>query len=340
MDLALIFLAALLGKPDVAIDAGFPGGNIIFDRIEGSQVFLRPDLRDTEGEWFYWYFRIRGAEGRTLTFRFTRGNPIGVRGPAASQDGGATWAWLGGSAVKGPAFQYAFGARKGDVRFAFAVPYVQKNLRNFIAKYESSPHLKLKTLSRTRKGRTAERISLGRLDGKCRFRVLITCRHHACESMASFTLEGILEEVLSGTEDGRWLRDQVEFLLIPFMDKDGVEDGDQGKNRKPHDHNRDYAGESRYPTVQALRNLVPEWSGGKLRIAFDLHCPWIRGDRNETVYFVGGPRKTIWNEVGRFSRILESVQRGPIPFRSKNNLPFGQGWNTEKNYAAGKSFSR
>ena len=41
------------------IDADFPGGNIVLDRIEGDTVLLHQDLRDTEGDWFYWYFRER-----------------------------------------------------------------------------------------------------------------------------------------------------------------------------------------------------------------------------------------------------------------------------------------
>ena len=62
-------LAALLLAQEV--DAGFPGGNVIVDKIDGDAVSLHQDLRDTAGDWFYWQFRVRGAEGRTLTFQFT-----------------------------------------------------------------------------------------------------------------------------------------------------------------------------------------------------------------------------------------------------------------------------
>jgi len=108
--------------PAIAIDANYPGGNIVVERIEGDTVYLRPDLRDTEGWWFYWSFRVSrvgdiaaskrqpevrapqtpskggGAAGDpepTLTFRFSGPNPIGVRGPAVSTDGGRTWARVG-----------------------------------------------------------------------------------------------------------------------------------------------------------------------------------------------------------------------------------------------------
>jgi hypothetical protein len=157
--------------------------------------------------------------------------------------------------------------------------------------------------------------------------------------MASYVLEGIIDEVLADTDDGRWLREQVEFFIVPMVDKDGVEDGDQGKNRKPHDHNRDYAGTSIYSSVAAIRRRLPEWSAGKLRFAMDMHCPAARGGTNEIVYFVGGPDEKIWNEVNKFCRMLETVQTGPIKYRSKNNMVYGQGWNSDKNYTTGKPFS-
>jgi hypothetical protein len=322
------------------IDADFPGGNIVVDKIDGDDVHLHQDLRDTAGDWFYWYFRVRGGQRRSLTFHFTKGNPIGVRGPAVSTDGGKSWQWLGTQAVRGASFHYAFPADAQEVRFCFAFPYLEHNLHTFLRRFQKDPHLKVETLCKTRKGREVELLFLGRLDGKCDHRVALTCRHHCCEMMASYVLEGIIEEVLADSEDGKWLREHVEFFIVPMMDKDGVEDGDQGKNRKPHDHNRDYAGESIYASVKTLRQRLPAWSAGKLRFALDLHCPAIRGGGHETIYLVGVPDEKIWTEVGRFSKVFESVQRGPLVFRSKDNLPFGQGWNTKANYGTRKPFSQ
>jgi hypothetical protein len=78
-------------KSPIVVDCDFPGGNIIVEGVEGDTIALRQDIRDTQGNWFYWYFRVRGAAGRTLTFKFTRGNVVGVRGPAVSTDGGRNW---------------------------------------------------------------------------------------------------------------------------------------------------------------------------------------------------------------------------------------------------------
>jgi len=322
------------------IDCAFPGGNILIDRIEDDAVFVRQDLRETSGDWFYWCFRVRGAAGRTLTFHFTKSNVIGVRGPAFSTDGGGTWKWLGKERVEDASFVYAFPRDADEVRFSLGMPYQEVNLTEFIRRYARHPGMKVERLCQTRKGRTVERLRLGCFSGKVPYRVLLTSRHHCCEMMASYALEGVMKTVLSDTEEGNWFGEHVEFLVLPFMDKDGVEDGDQGKNRKPHDHNRDYGDTCIYPSVQALRKYIPRWSRGHLRVALDLHCPWIRGPQHEVIYLVGSQSKEIWREQCRFSEILESVQRGPLVFDANDNLPFGCDWNTDENFATGKNCSR
>ena len=80
--MVLFCAAALACAADVKIDADFPGGNIIVEQIEGDTARVRPDLRDTNGIWFYWAFRVRGAQGRTIKFEFTDRPkpPLTVRG--------------------------------------------------------------------------------------------------------------------------------------------------------------------------------------------------------------------------------------------------------------------
>ncbi|MBN2477450.1 MAG: hypothetical protein JXB62_22785 [Pirellulales bacterium] len=319
--------------PAPRIDCDFPGGNILVERIDGCDVYLRQDQRDTPGFWFYWYFRVRGAAGSTLRFHFTAGNVIGARGPAVSTDGGQTWAWLGMQAVEGATFVYTFGAQADDVRFCLGVPYLEAHLRSFLARHADHPNLKTEPHCTTRKGRKTLRLRVGRLDGTPEHRVLLTCRHHCCEMMASYALEGVLEAVLAETDDGAWLRRRVEVLVVPLVDHDGVEDGDQGKNRQPHDHNRDYLGESIYPSVAALRRHVPKWSQGRLRIALDMHCPWIRGggdgpSSNERIFLVGNPAPEIWQRQQEFGRVLQQVQTGSLVYDPKHNIPWGQAWNT------------
>jgi hypothetical protein len=84
--------------------------------------------------------------------------------------------------------------------------------------------------------------------------------------------------------------------------------------------------------VAAIRSFVPNWSAGRLKAAFDLHCPWIRGKHNEVIYMVGSSNAENWKQQMAFGRILEDACRGPLPYRAADNLPFGQAWNTGSNY--------
>ena len=330
---------ALPANPAFQIDTNFPSGNIVVEKIEGDTVNVRTDLRDTEGWWFYWCFRVRGAAGKTLTFNFSENTPIGVRGPAASFDEGTTWKWLGKTADN-KSFSYTFPANAESVRFSFGMPYTEANLKTFLTRIGKNSALKQETLCQSHKGRAVEQLRLGKVNGEPKFRVLITCRAHCCEMMTSYVAEGLIESALANDPDGKWFRKNVEMLVIPFVDKDGVEDGDQGKNRRPRDHNRDYDTNSVHPETRAIQNFVPKWSAGKLRLAIDLHCPHIRGDYNEFIYLVGNSRPEIWPEQERFGKILERVQTGPLVYHETNNLPFGQKWNKSANYTAGTSGAR
>ncbi len=343
--LVLVFLflsvPASLAAGEIRVDCNFPGGNIIVEGVDEDVIRLRQDRRDTSTWWFYWCFRVRGAEGQTLRFDFTDGQPIGVRGPAVSTDGGQTWAWLGADSGNSRSFSYRFSADQDDVRFAYTIPYLQSDWQRFLAAHKDNARLRAETLCRSRKGRPVECAYVGSPNTSPQHRVLITARHHACESMASFALEEVVRTILTGdTEEGRWLAENVEMLVVPFVDKDGVEDGDQGKNRRPRDHNRDYSGQSIYPETAALCKLVPKWNNGKLHLTLDLHCPWIRGKHNEEIYIVGSSDKRIWAEQQRFGKILEETCTGTLPYRAADNLAFGTAWNTGGNYSQGTSFSR
>ena len=55
---------------------------------------------------------------------------------------------------------------------------------------------------------------------------------------------------------------------------------------------------------------------------------------------VGNVSKTIWEQQRGFGTILETVQNGPLIYRTEDDLPFGEGWNTTNNYTGGRSSSR
>jgi hypothetical protein len=319
------------------ITSDFPGGNIFVEEIAGDTVRLRQDLRDTDGDWFYWYFAVSGAAGRTVTFEFTGGPAIGARGPAWSVDGGATWQWLGLTEDRNR-FVFVFPSGVDTVRFCMTIPYTAEDWEKFLARHAGRENLRPGRLCESRKRRAVDLLTVGAAHQAPRVRAVLVARHHSCETMGSFALEGLLEYVLASDEaEAVWLREKGEFVVIPFLDKDGVEDGDQGKNRRPRDHNRDYGSESLYPETAAVRALLASASD-PFAVALDFHCPWLCGGRNEAVYLVGSRDPVIWKAQQEFSAILERKRRGLLPFLAADNLPFGQEWNVAESFTKGLSF--
>ena len=334
--LLIAILSSLPVQAEIRVDADFPGGNVKVESIdqEANVVCVRPDLRDTKSNYFYFYFRVTGAENRTVTFKFPeKSTNFGAVGPNVSVDGGKTWKYLGekeyyASGTKFPAdqheFTWTFGPNDSDVRFAFGTPYTQSNWDEFMAQYRAREDVRFETLCRSRLDkRDVELFRVPYLgQGKPRFYLAFTARHHACESSASPVMEGMISFCLSDAPEAQWLRQNAEIVFIPFMDKDGVEDGDQGKNRSPHDHNRDYVQEL-YPSVKAFKKLIVKESEGIPLVFMDLHAPNIRGGNNE-FYYSHGPiemekMNPIWNRFRE--KLAENQKDGTLKYEPKWDVP-------------------
>lgn len=322
---------------EIRVDASIPAGNIVCERIEGDHLYLHPDQRGSSPSWFYWAFRVTGAEGRKLTFHFTEGEPVGLRGPAISADKGLSWNWLNKDFTSKD-FSYTFASEEIEVWFALGMIYTQRDWERFLKTYQNSSFIEASTLTSTRKGRPVEQLRVGCIAKPPRNRILLVARHHACEMMASYVLEGLIAGVLEDDDKGKWLRDHAEFLVIPFMDKDGVEEGDQGKNRSPHDHNRDYSDKSLHVETDALRKLAPSWANGKLTAACDFHCPSLRGMQNERVLQVGNVNTNIWAQQQVFGRLLEQLKPNTLAYFQFNDQAYGKGWNAKKKIPQGARF--
>ena len=320
------------------ISSDFAGGNIMVVKTAGDTIWLKPDLSETDGEWFYWYFKVSNISGKQLFFQFTLDNQFTAFGPAYSINNNNTWKWYGENRVHKNGFSYAFSPEDTVAWFCTAFPYTGKDLDSFLSRLENRDRLHRDTLCLSPDNRVIEQLSIIPSGDKPGTMVLITARHHACEMMANYVLEGIIESILNEVEL-EYLRETVEFLIVPFMDKDGVENGEQGKNRIPRDHNRDYEGESIYQSTAALREEIPAWSDGRLKIALDLHCPWIKGEYHEWIYLVGKKDPIMEAEQIRFGELLENHATGELRFRSRDFLPYGTSWNTQGSFTKGLSFS-
>lgn len=327
------------------IDTNFPGGNGRVHDFDGTSFMLSPDLRDTTTSWFYWAFRLSDLEsfrGRTITFKFISDNPVGVRGAAVAVNGRKNWHWSENEPFGNDFFTYTIPEDAEELYLTFAPLYTQIEWDEFISQINGES-VDAGFITKSRGGRDVELLHLGKAADTAFHHVLFTARHHCCEMIANYVMEGIISTILhDGSMEALYLKDNVSFSFFPFVDKDGVENGDQGKNRYPHDHARDYGGELPfiYPETAAVAKIINTVIKHykHIDLVIDLHCPWIRSGLNEAVHFVGknSPKDAPFRKD--FGTLIEAYNpKNAMPYMCSNDLPFGEGWNTNGNYTQGMS---
>lgn len=293
----------------------YAGANIKIEKTNENEVYLRQEIRDTTEWWFYWNFGAVSDCDAEVTFNFTNGDVIGNFGPAISRDL-TEWKYdKENSFISHHAFKYKLTANK-PVYFAFAAPYQVKDFEKFVKEVSG---LKKEYLTVTNGGRNQLFYTFGNEKSNKGF--LIAARHHACESVASFVLEGLVKYLV---ENENSVTRDMRLDIIPFVDIDGVENGDQGKSREPHDHNRDYLEEPLYSTIKAIYGL---YENRNLVFAADLHCPGKYGGIHDYMSLIEG-YDYMAKAQQDFSDILEEKTNGKdIEYKRKNNVVFGTFWN-------------
>ena len=286
------------------ISTDFIGANAKIE-YKGDNVVVIPDLRDSECNWFYWAFCVEDGAGKTVTFEFSDETKLGRYGAAVSTDF-VNWHWS--MNATDTSFTYTFGENENKVWFAHHILYSTEQFDVFA----QNENLTVKTLCTSKKGNIVPYTSFG--DGENT--IVLTARHHCCESSGSYTLEGVVSYLKEH------LPSNLSVIVVPYMDFDGCVCGDQGKNRRPHDHNRDYIDNPLYNEVIALKKLTED---KKVMYAFDFHAPFYQGGRRDYPYIVY-PRDDC--KIDDFGKILdEKTSALPVPHMQANDVHYGQEWN-------------
>jgi hypothetical protein len=307
------------------ISTNFPGGNAIVKELGPNEYEIDADQRIGTMEWFYWCFKLTNLENQEYIFRFPK-NRMSQKGYAISVDNGLNWVWADPKTIQDTTIKYKGNASTKEVILSMGMTYTLKNWEHFLALKNEYNCFLQETLCLTRGKRITPLLRI-KSKNPTTSKIIITARHHCCEMMASYMVEGLVD--FAFRNNNQLAFENTEFVVIPFVDLDGVEAGDQGKGRAPYDHNRDYGEKSIYPEIPAIKNEVSKNKSIKT-ITIDLHCPHLKGTWNEQVYIVGSGFEKNCQAQKDFLSIIEKENKGPLPFSQKNILPFGVEWNTNQ----------
>ena len=270
---------------DVTIDFDFAGGGGKLVSKQDGVVTLDQDLDDcipTEYHWFYWNFKATSKTDRTVTFKFKWSQSLGDGGALYSTDDDKTWNYLG--LQNNSHQQFTFDLKAGQtVHFSCALPYQLADLNSWLDELEENELVAInRTFSETNAvlkttGAKASipMITLG--DPNAPKYLIFTGRMHCCETVASFVLEGVVNDFAKLPADDPFWKEYCIYV-VPMMDVAGVENGDQGKNRLPHDHNRDWEdGKEIYEVTKDLKAFAraKQADGKQIAMFIDFHCPYL-----------------------------------------------------------------
>jgi len=260
------------------------------------------DKRNRQASWYY--FRIDGAKGRTVTIELTHlvgeynykpGAHAVTRNtrPVWSEDN-RTWEHLEkiewDDTKKELRFQVT--PRTDRLWIAHVPPYTTEHLRTFLADLRKERAVKIENIGKTVGGRDIPLLTIN--DRNPQLPVIwIMARQHAWETGTSHLTEAGVRWLLSSDPEAKKLREGATWKIFPMADPDGCARGGVRYNAHGYDLNRnwDNLNPKLMPEIAAQRAAILKWldSGRRIDFFLTLHNQ-ENTDHVEGLLTLGGPR--------------------------------------------------
>jgi murein tripeptide amidase MpaA len=270
------------------INSAFDSGNIIVTSVAGDSANLeiRKDAHSDFYQWFY--FRVSGAKGRTVTLNIT--NCGGSAYPGGWENYKARysvdrhdWRQEAETSYAGGVLTIRHNCEADIIWFAYFAPYAMERHHGLIARMAGMPGVTHQELGQTHDGQPIDLLRMG--SGPAQ--VWLYARQHPGESMAEHWMEGALE-MLTEPEDehdarvAKALLEKCALHIVPNMNPDGSARGHLRTNAVGVNLNREWATPSleKSPEVLCVRNEMDKTG---VHWAMDIH-----GDEAIPANFIAG----------------------------------------------------
>ncbi len=284
------------------ISDNFDGGNIQVINLNNKdnlQLEIRPDEGD---EFFQWFnYRFSGEAGFQYTFNILNAGKSSY-----------TKGWEGYQAVASydrehwfrVPTEYVDGQLKiqielqcESIQIAYFAPYSYERHLDLISSVQLHPQVSLEQLGLTIDGRDLTLVKVGDGDTSKK-NIWITARQHPGETMAEWTVEGLLHRLLDqDCPTSKSLLDKANFYIVPNMNPDGSVRGHLRTNAVGANLNREWQSPSleRSPEVYHVVNKMKETG---VDLFYDVH-----GDEALPYVFLAGAEG-----IPNYSERLKNLQ--------------------------------
>eukprot|EP00929_Paragymnodinium_shiwhaense_P046233 TRINITY_DN23536_c0_g1_i1.p1 TRINITY_DN23536_c0_g1~~TRINITY_DN23536_c0_g1_i1.p1 ORF type:complete len:817 (+),score=181.67 TRINITY_DN23536_c0_g1_i1:69-2453(+) len=279
-------------------ESNFEGGNLRRVRRQGDdgtlELLLHGDTnRSAHSQWFFFDVEVEAdVDLRFHIVTFVKPGSTFAEGQrvVTLRPGDASWGRDGCDYAYFPnryllrgrrhhTLAFSLRLQRGRTRVAHCYPYLYGDLLADVRRLQPKPdYVEVRDLGPTSGGRPLLMFlvtDFSSLPGDAsRPSVWISSRVHPGESPASYMMRGVLELLLSKTDEAEALRRRFKFILLPMLNPDGVALGNGRANAAGLDLNRCWEDPPRDSEVAAAKQLLEGFVGGPGGVSafVDLHA--------------------------------------------------------------------
>jgi len=285
-----IFFGGLALEAKVEVKSDFPGGSVVVDALDEKARTLRfrPKNYKNKGWACWWFFKVSGLKPGEVWKLALQGSGFAVPKRASVSSDGKTWKHSPPGKRSGKFHTYEIKVPAETTWFAWGPTFVLADAKRLVENtVKAKVGAKAYILCKSREGQEVPALRWEPKGNDKQPALWIQARQHAWEAGSSWVCQGLVEWLASEDEAAVKLRQTARIHVVPIMDVDNVERGAGGKNQIPHDHNRDWSDQPRYPEVAAAQDWIKRLNKeGTFALFLDLHNP---GPGDGKPFFFGSP---------------------------------------------------
>jgi hypothetical protein len=236
--------------PKIFISTGFENASPMnweidsAGRVMGSMVYDRERFSQNRAV-NHWHFKVEAAPGTEVTvilqnfdniWNNIAASPISKQSPFVVSFDNKKWESRPGQLLEGNRLQIKLKMEGPSAYIASVEPYRISDLDRFLAKIKGNKLVSISTIGQTAEGRPLEIIRIG--SEKAPKRLFLRARAHAFEAGGNWTVEGLVQKLISNDQDSKRYLKRYCVYILPMTNKDGVARGKTRFNANGYDLNR------------------------------------------------------------------------------------------------------